>query len=55
LQAKKVRFLNKKDNKLAKKASALYRQKVRKQKEYLRKTGKLPEEPRGGYKGKHKK
>lgn len=52
LQAKKVRFLSKKDNKLAKKTSALYRKKVRGQKEYLRKIGKLPEDNK---KGKYRK
>ena len=48
LQAKKVRFLGKQDNKLAKKTSALYRKKVRSQKEYLRKIGKLPEDNKRG-------
>ncbi len=52
LQAKKVRFLGKQDNKLAKKTSALYRKKVRNQKEYLRKIGKLPEDNK---KGKYRK
>ncbi len=44
LQAKKIRFFIKTQNKNAKKASALRRKEIREKRDYLRKIGKLTDE-----------
>lgn len=46
LQAKKVRYFTKPKSKNLKRVSTLHRLKIKEQKEYLRKVGKLPEETR---------
>ncbi|OGF21376.1 hypothetical protein A2Y83_02175 [Candidatus Falkowbacteria bacterium RBG_13_39_14] len=44
IEVKQNKFFEKEPNKNKKKASALVRNKIRAKKEYLRKTGKLPDE-----------
>ena len=45
LQFKKIRFVEEKQSRNMQRASALTRKKNREKKEYLRKIGRLPEEP----------
>jgi len=45
LQVKKIQFFKPKQNKTALRKSALHREEKRKEIEYLKKTGQLPEEP----------
>lgn len=45
LQARKIRFHKKPKNKNAKKASALRSKQISEKREYLKKIGKLPEDP----------
>jgi ribosomal protein S21 len=49
LQAKKVRFYDKKLNKTKRRASALRNLGIKEKREFMIKTGKLKEEERGGY------
>lgn len=46
LQAKKVRFLRKDQSRTKRHASALRREEMRTEYEYLERTGQLPEEPK---------
>jgi len=50
LQVKKIRFYEREKNKNMRKKSALHRMTISSKMEYLKKIGRLPEDPRKGFK-----